>query len=104
MPKRIVDKPSEEFDKATGIDYYNTKKGFMVLMALDNKLRKKIINLIHKNKRLTVEEIYGKLGISQGGVSQQLSILRLAKIVTSKQYGRYTQYSINYSRIRNVTG
>jgi len=62
----------------------------MVLMAVDNKLPKKIIKLIHKNKRLTVQEIYGKLKISQGGASQQLRLLRLAQIVNTTQAGYYT--------------
>jgi hypothetical protein len=26
MPKRKVEKPSEEYDQVTGVDYYNTKK------------------------------------------------------------------------------
>jgi hypothetical protein len=46
----IVYKPSEKFDKRTRIHFGKTKQAYVVLMALDNKLRKKIINLIHKHK------------------------------------------------------
>jgi DNA-binding transcriptional ArsR family regulator len=102
VAKRHVGKPSEEFDKVTGNNYYNTKRGYMVLRALNNKFRRKIIELIHENKRLNVEEIYDTLKIDQATASQQLRILRMAKIVNTQQSGYYTYYSINYSQMNQV--
>jgi hypothetical protein len=38
----------------------------------------------------------------EGGASQQLRILKLAKIVITEQSGYYTYYSINYFRMEEV--
>jgi DNA-binding transcriptional ArsR family regulator len=102
MPNRIVDKPSEEFDQDTRIDNYNTKRGAKVLTAFNHNLRRKIIKIIHENKRLTVTETYLKLGIVQCVASQQLRVLRLANIVCTDRKRQHIFYRLNYRRMEDL--
>ena len=78
------------------------KKGALVLRALKNGLRLKILRLIHQKGRITVTEIYVVLRIEQSVASQQLAILRQQDIVNTERDGKKTYYSINYDRLDSV--
>lgn len=83
-------------------DLKKVKKAQMVLRALNHKLRQQILKVINDSPEITVTEIYVKLRIEQAVASQQLSILRLAKIVTCTREGKFIKYSVNNDRIKDI--
>ena len=84
------------------IDYYNIKKGSLVLRSLNHKLRQQIIKTIFESQKLTVTELYVKLRLEQSVASQHLAILRKAGIVKTERDGKFIFYSINSSRIESI--
>lgn len=81
------------------IDFEEVKKAHFALRALNHKIRQRILLLIHKNKEMTVSEIYRTLKLEQSQTSTYLAILRKANIVIAKRDGQSVYYGINYQRI-----
>lgn len=79
-----------------------TKKAALVIRAVNHKLRQNILRLIQKKDKITVTEIYQKLGLEQSVASQQLAILRRAGFVDTERDGKFIYYSINERRLRQV--
>jgi DNA-binding transcriptional ArsR family regulator len=79
-----------------------TKKGALVLRALNNPKRQSIIKLIHGNRRINVTDIYKKLKLEQSVASQQLAILRQGRFVNTERDGKIIYYSLNYDRFEQV--
>jgi len=69
-----------------------------VLKALASPARLRIVNILARGER-TVTEICSISGLKQSLVSQQLKILRLNKIVSSRKDVPHTYYSL---REKNV--
>ena len=86
----------------TKMNYLDVKDAAMILRAVNNKLRHQILKLLEENKRMNVTDIYVKLHLEQSVASQQLAILRLAKIVTIERMGKERYYSLNNARIEQV--
>ena len=84
------------------IDVLQLKKAALVLRAVNHKLRQQILQLINKNGKMTVTEIYVKLRIEQSVASQHLAILRKAGIVTTHRDGKYIYYSVNEQRLTEI--
>ena len=78
------------------------KKAALTLRAVNHKVRQNILNLVHKNKEITVSEIYYKLKIEQSLTSAHLAILRKAGIVSTRRQGQSIHYSINYDHITQI--
>ena len=78
------------------------KRAAMVYRAVNNPLRQSILRLLHRNKGLTVTDLYTELAVGQPLVSQQLSILRDAGLVQYERQGKYTRYFINYPELESV--
>lgn len=78
------------------------KKSQLILRAINNKLRIKIIDMLNVKKELNVTQIYVALRIEQSVASQHLAILRKAEIVKTKREGKVISYSINYDRIDTI--
>ena len=93
-------KPQESVIK---INYHNLKKGALVLRALNHKLRQQIIALIETEQKITVTEIYVKLRLEQSVASQHLAILRKAGIVNTQRDGKFIYYTVNHTRIVQIT-
>jgi len=68
--------------------------------AFGDMSRLKILNLL-RSKALTVNEIVGKVGLSQPTVSRHLSILRDAEVVIDRREGQQVFYSLNLDRVEN---
>ena len=66
----------------------------LICKVLGNKDRFNILNLLYKNKRMTVSELLENMHVGQSYLSQQLSILREDRIVKGEREGRYVIYSI----------
>jgi DNA-binding transcriptional ArsR family regulator len=69
-----------------------------VLKALASPARLRIVNILARGER-TVTELCERSGLKQSLVSQQLKILRLNNIVTSRKVVPHTYYSL---REKNV--
>lgn len=90
-------------DNEPEINYHNVKKAALILRALNHKLRQQIIKFIAEQEKLSVTEIYVKLRIEQSVASQHLAVLRLAGIVNTQRDGKYIYYTLNSSRIREIS-
>lgn len=84
------------------IDERQLKGGALVLRAINHKLRRRIIILLHERGTLTVKEIYSKLRLEQSVASSHLAILRNAGFINVKRESRKAFYSVNYSRLAEV--
>jgi ArsR family transcriptional regulator len=71
--------------------------------ALADETRQKIMNLVCC-KWLSVNEIVEKLDVSQPTVSHHLAILREAGLVSIREEGKQTFYSLNQERLANCCG
>ena len=78
------------------------RKAALTLRAINHKVRQNILNLIHKNKEITVSEIYYRLKIEQSLTSAHLAILRKAGVVSTRRQGQSIHYSINYDHITQI--
>ena len=84
------------------LDYHTLKKAVLVLRAINHKLRQSVVDLLEKNKKLTVTEIYVKLRLEQSVASQHLAILRRSGVVKTERDGKFIHYTLNKTRIAEV--
>ncbi len=75
--------------------YPELRKIVLTLRAVEHDLRKRIIQLLWQNKKMTVTNIYVKLRVEQSVASQHLAILRRVNIVQATREGKYIHYSLN---------
>ena len=92
-----------ENNESVHIDFLHLKKAAMILRALNHKLRQQLLALLDEQKKVTVTEIYVKLRLEQSVVSQHLAIMRRAGVVSTKREGKFIYYSVNYSRIKEIS-
>jgi ArsR family transcriptional regulator, arsenate/arsenite/antimonite-responsive transcriptional repressor len=71
--------------------------------ALSDETRQKIMNLCCCTS-LSVNEIVDKLDVSQPTVSHHLAILREADLVTVREEGKQTFYSLNQENVATCCG
>ena len=69
-----------------------------VLKALANPARLRIVNILARGER-TVTELCERSGLKQSLVSQQLKILRLNNIVSSRKEVPHTYYSLKEQNV-----
>jgi len=84
------------------IELDELKKAALTLRAINHKVRQNILHLIHKNKEVTVSEIYNRLKLEQSLTSAHLAVLRKAGIVSTRRQGQSIHYSINYNHIKQI--
>lgn len=73
----------------------NIKKGFLFFRALNHPIRQSIVDLIIEEGEMNVTNLQIKLRIDQAIVSQQLAILREAKVVRADRRGQFIYYTLN---------
>ncbi len=71
--------------------------------AIADETRQRIMNLLCCNS-LSVNEIVEKLDVTQPTVSHHLAILRDAGLVTIREDGKQTFYSLNQERLSFCCG
>jgi ArsR family transcriptional regulator len=71
------------------------------LKVLANQKRLEIVQLLH-NKEMTVTEMVQMLGVPQANISQNLSLLRQARIVATRKEGLRVYYRLTDKRIAKV--
>jgi len=89
-------------DKSTVIKAETLFNAVMTLRAINNPLRKRIIDLVNANTDITVTKIYKKLKIEQSVASQHLAILRKAKFLTATRNGKFIYYNVNVDRFEEI--
>ena len=65
-----------------------------IYKAISDPIRRDILDLL-KEKDLTVNEIVNNFNISQPSISNHLTILKNAGLITSEKSGKYIYYSLN---------
>lgn len=88
--------------KATEINPEQLERCATMLKAIAHPTRIAIIELLGKQERLTVTEIYEQLGLEQAVASHHLSILKNKDVLTSVREGKNVLYELKYKRIQNV--
>ena len=84
------------------LDTVLLSKGKNTFRAINHSLRQQIIELIHKNGRMMVTDIYVKLRLEQPVASQHLAILRREHFLKTERQGKRIFYSVNYPRVSQV--
>ena len=69
-----------------------------LFQPLDNPKRLEILNLLAQ-KNLTVTEIYSMLDLPQANISQHLTKLKNADVVSAKRNGKEINYSLKNKKI-----
>lgn len=85
------------------LDYDLLKRATLTLRAIRHPERKAILQAIHEAGSITVNDLCKKVNLKQSVTSLHLTILRATRIVDTKRDGRFMYYSINRSRIEQVT-
>lgn len=79
------------------------KEAAETIRSFNHPIRLQIVDLLEKNNRLTVTDIYVKLRVEQSVASQHLAILRKAGVLDTERNGKYIHYFLNKSRIDHIT-
>jgi len=85
------------------LDYTELRKAVLVLRAVNHKLRQRMLDLLEENQRMTVTDLYVKLRLEQSVASQHLAILRKAGVVQTEREGKFIFYSLNKSRLNQIS-
>ncbi len=85
------------------LEYKELRKMLLIARALEHDLRKKMIQLLTENTKMTVTEVYLKLKIEQSVASQHLAILRKAGIVANSRDGKFIFYSLNKNNLGRIS-
>ncbi|HLD35835.1 MAG TPA: metalloregulator ArsR/SmtB family transcription factor [Planctomycetota bacterium] len=72
-----------------------------ICSALSVEARVKILAMLKNNRRLCVNALTCRLGISQSAVSQHLRILKSAGLVKAEKIGYWVHYSVNPKILKN---
>jgi DNA-binding transcriptional ArsR family regulator len=82
--------------------YPELKKMVLITRALEHDLRRKMINLLSDQNKMTVTEVYLKMKIEQSVASQHLAILRRAGVVSSVRDGKFIFYNLNKNQLEKI--
>jgi len=85
------------------IDFQVLRKSVLVLRAINHKLRQEIIQLIDKEGKITVTDLFTIMKLEQSVASQHLALLRRAGIVTTSRSGKFIYYSVDHSRLKEIS-
>ena len=73
-----------------------------LLNVLGNPTRLAIVELLCKEDKLMVTEIYKRLGLSQAVVSNYLILLRVKGVLTSVRVGTRIYYSLTNPKVKEL--
>lgn len=72
----------------------NFKLSARIFRAINHPLRQKILQLVHKNKAMSVTDLYVSMRVKQSVASQHLAILLKAEFVKTHRDGKKNFYSL----------
>lgn len=81
---------------------HDLKKASLVFRAINHPLRLRILQLIHRQERMTVTAIFTRLRMKQSITSQHLAILRKAGLVCTEKKGKNIFYDVRYERLEQL--
>lgn len=84
------------------LNFDHITKAAIIIKALKNPIRKRLIVYLLKNDPASVTNIVFNLREDQTKISQHLNILRKAKIVTFLKKGKNVYYFLNKARIAEI--
>ena len=87
---------------ATEFNKLALKNALLMFRALQHPVRKKMLLIMDKKQTVLVQEIIQKTKLVPAVVSQQLTILKQAKLVHVTREGRSFRYGINYPVLQRV--
>lgn len=85
------------------LDALKNKKALYFLRAINHPLRLEMLQLIDKNKQMTVTQIYTELKLQQAVASQHLAVLRRAGFLCTKKESKYVSYMLSYNFINHFS-
>lgn len=95
-------KRMETIDTSLQLNTDELRKGKMILRAINHPLRQQMLQLIHKNEKMIVTDLYHELKLEQSVASQHLAILRNAGFVDTIRNAKFIFYSVNHDRLHQV--
>jgi DNA-binding transcriptional ArsR family regulator len=84
------------------VKFPDLRKMMLTTRALEHDLRKKIIDILSDDRKLTVTELYLKLKVEQSVASQHLAILRKSGVVDYSRDGKFIYYSLNKLQLERI--
>lgn len=72
------------------------------LRSIAHPIRIALISLLQEKDKLSVTEIYNKLGIEQATASHHLNILKINGILTCKREGKMMYYSLKSNTLLKI--
>jgi DNA-binding transcriptional ArsR family regulator len=84
------------------LDSLLLKEAALEIRGINHKLRKQIVQVIHKKGRISAHEICTTMKVPQVIVAQHLAILRKHRYVVIQVDYTHVFYTVNYSRIKDV--
>lgn len=73
-----------------------------MLKAMAHPMRINIVSFLEDNQKLTVTEIYERLGIEQAVTSHHLGILKSKGVLASTRDGKNTFYFLKHSGLSGI--
>lgn len=67
----------------------------LVLDAVGEPNRRRLLELLHRQRESTVSDLVAASGLRQPQVSKHLKVLTLAELVTARADGRYRHYRLD---------
>ena len=89
-------------DQKELLNFDDVIKAALIIKALRNPIRKRLISYLLKNDGAKVTNIVFNLREEQTKISQHLNILRNAKIVSFLKRGKNVYYFLNKGRIAEI--
>jgi DNA-binding transcriptional ArsR family regulator len=77
-------------------------QGKELFRALNHPLRQQMIQMIHMHGRMTVTQLFTKMGLEQSVTSNHLALLRAQKLLLAEKQQKFVFYSLNYGRLKKV--
>lgn len=84
------------------IHTHDLKKAALVFRAVNHPLRQRILQLIHRQEKMTVTAIFTRLRMKQSLTSQHLAVLRKAGLVCTEKKGKNIYYDVRYDRLEQL--
>ncbi len=84
------------------LDIIKLESAASKLRAMAHPMRIAIIDLLKDEKKLSVTQIYERLGLEQASASHHLNILKSKGVVISKRDGKKIFYSLKSKALTDV--
>ncbi|MGL4406319.1 MAG: ArsR/SmtB family transcription factor, partial [Notoacmeibacter sp.] len=73
-----------------------------IFKALNDKTRRRILDLLREENGLTLSELVSKLETGRFGVMKHLAVLETAGLVAARKIGRFKYHYLNAAQIQFV--